>query len=156
MGAKKTKMSQKDNQDWLLLPHPGIFEKIMLMVGLDNMESLDNCRQVCRSWNAMIMNNIWENPTKKWGTVIQRRIERRWDIQNYYPSERMIARAKLLGKQRIKFFFCRNIIFLETRGILTLDGFESLLAKQVGGMTKIMFSASLASLDSLALWRSSG
>ena len=74
----------------------------MLMIGLDSPESLDNCRQVCKAWNAMIMNKIWENPTKKWGTIIQRRIERSWDIQNNYPSDKMIYRAKMLGKPRIK------------------------------------------------------
>ena len=77
-----------------------IFEKIMLMVGLESLDSLDSCRQVCRSWNAMIMNKIWENPTKMWGTIIQRRIERSWD--NYYPSHKQISQAKLLGKHRIK------------------------------------------------------
>ena len=91
-------MASSDTQDWLMLRHPGTFEKIMLMIGLDSLESLDNCRQLCRSWNAMIMNKIWENPTKKWGTIIQRRIERIWDDQNYYPSDEKISKAKMLGK----------------------------------------------------------
>ena len=97
MGAKKTKMSQDENQDWLILSHPGILEKIMLIVGLDSLESLDRCRQVCKSWNAMIMNKIWENPSKKWGTIIQRRIERSWDNEDYFPSDEKISKAKLLG-----------------------------------------------------------
>ena len=80
-----------------MLGYDIIFEKIMLMVGLDNLES---CRQVCRSWNAMIMNKIWENPTKRWGIIIQRRIERTW--RYYYPSHKKISQAKLLGKHRIK------------------------------------------------------
>ena len=94
-----------DNQDWLMLSHPVIFDKIMLMIGLDSLESLDSCSQVCRSWNAMIMKKIWENPTKKWGTIIQRRIKRSWDIQGYYPSYKLISRAKMLGKHKIKIFF---------------------------------------------------
>ena len=93
-------MASSEKQDWQLVGHPGIFEKIMLMIGLDSLESLDNCRQVCKTWNAMIMNKIWENPTKKWGTIIQRRIERSWDIQNNYPSDDKISQAKLLGKHR--------------------------------------------------------
>ena len=107
MGPKKNK-SPQDNKDWLMLRHPGIFEKIMLMIGLDCLKSLDNCRQVCKTWNAMIMNNIWENPTKEWGTIIQRRIEKSWDNQVYtyywfyhYPSDEKISRAKLLGKHRL-------------------------------------------------------
>ena len=100
--------SNTQAQNWLLLSHPVIFEKIMLMIGLDSLESLDNCRQVCKTWNAMIMNKIWENPTKKWGTIIQRRIERICNDQNYYPSDDKISQAKLLGKHRnqIDIFDC--------------------------------------------------
>ena len=82
-----------------MLCHPGIFEKIMLIIGHGSLEDLDNCRLVCKTWNEMIMNKIWENPTKKWGTVIQRRIERSWD--NLLPSDEKITQAKLLGKRRI-------------------------------------------------------
>ena len=89
-------MASSDSQDWLMLRHPGIFEKIMLMIGLDSIESLDICRQVCRAWNTMILNLIWENPTKKWGTIIQRRIEKCWE--NLFPSGEKISHAKYLGK----------------------------------------------------------
>ena len=86
-----------------MLQHPGIFEEIMLMIGLDSLESLDSCRQVCKAWNTMIMNKIWENPTKKWGPIIQRRIERSWNIQNYFPSDEKISKAKFLGKLNPEF-----------------------------------------------------
>ena len=92
-------MASSYNHDWLILHHPGIFEEIMLMVGLDNIETLDICRQVCRKWNSMIMKKIWENPTKKWGAIIQKRIERSWEDQNNLPSDKLISRAKLLGEQ---------------------------------------------------------
>ena len=49
----------------------------------------------------MIMNKIWDNPTKKWGTIIQRRIERSWERQDYYPSDDEIYQAKLLGKYKM-------------------------------------------------------
>ena len=91
----------QDTQDWLMLRHPVIFEEIMLMIANGSLEDLDNCRLVCRTWNTMIMNMIWENPTKKWGTIIQRRIERSWDDQNYYPTDEKISQAKLLGKHRL-------------------------------------------------------
>ena len=100
MAIQNNQNIAKQNQLWLMLGYEIIFEKIMLMVGLDSLESLDNCRQVCRSWNAMIMNKIWENPTKKWGEIIWRRIEKSWD--DYYPSHRKISQAKLLGKHRNK------------------------------------------------------
>ena len=118
-------MASSEKQDWQLVGHPGIFEKIMLMIGLDSLETLDNCRQVCRNWNTMIMNKIWENPTKQWGTIIQRRIERSWG--NNFPSDQKISHAKLLSKHRIKILMIVKIcVVLETRGIFTLDVFESL------------------------------
>ena len=79
-----------DSQEWHMLHHPVIFEEIMLMIGHDSLENLDK-------WNVMIMNKIWENPTKKWGTIIQRRIERSWGNQDYCPSDEKISQAKLLG-----------------------------------------------------------
>ena len=74
----------------------------MLMVGHDSLESLDSCRLVCRSWNAMIVNKIRGNPTKQWGPIIRRRIGRSWDTKDYYPTDRLVARAKLLGEYRIQ------------------------------------------------------
>ena len=94
-------MASSSNTQDFMLRHPGVFEEIMFMIGLDSLESLDNCRQVCRSWNAMIMNKIWDNLTKKWGTIIQRRIERSWERQDYYPSDDEIYQAKLLGKYKM-------------------------------------------------------
>ena len=73
----------------------------MLIIAHGSLVDLDNCRLVCRTWNEVIMNMIWENPTKKWGTIIQRRIERSWDDQNYYPTDEKISQAKLLGKHRL-------------------------------------------------------
>ena len=93
-------MASSDNQHWLMLGHVILFEKIMMIVGLGSDTSLDICRQVCKTWNAIIMNMIYENPTKKWGPIIQRRIERTW--RNLLPSDKQISQAKLLGKHRIK------------------------------------------------------
>ena len=89
--------SESDNSRWLMLGHEIIFEKIMLIVVFESLESLHCCRQVCSTWNIMIMNMIYENPTKKWGTIIQKRIELSWDIENNYPSDKQISQAKLLG-----------------------------------------------------------
>ena len=94
----------QDTQDFMLR-HPGIFEKIMLMIAHGSLEDLDNCRLVCRTWNEIIMNKIWENPTKKWGAIIQSRIERCWDYQEYYPSDKLISKAKFLGKNTDSQYF---------------------------------------------------
>ena len=109
--------------DWRKLPDL-VFNDAMLIVGHQRIEDLNSCRQVCRAWNSMIMNKIWENPTKKWGTIIQRRIERSWeriivskdydyDYDYDYPSDEKISQAIMLGKDRhqnqnIK---CLNILF---------------------------------------------
>ncbi len=95
------------DQVWLLSGHDLIFEKIMLMVGHSSLDSLDRCRQVCRSWNYMIMDKIWERPTKRRGAIIQRRIERSWPEADSwdFPSNEKISKAKLLGKHKIKYYF---------------------------------------------------
>ena len=69
-------MSSPYKQGWILTPYPEIFDKIMMMVGLSSLESLHRCRQVCSAWNAMIMQNIWENPSKR--NIIIKSIEKKW------------------------------------------------------------------------------
>ena len=91
-------MMSSDNQSWLMTPYPEIFDKIMMMVGLDSLESLHNCRQVCRTWNAMIMRNIWENPSKR--NIIKMRINRNWGPE-VLPSDEDIPHAKWLGKSKV-------------------------------------------------------
>ena len=41
-------------QDWQNLPDV-LFGDIMVMVGLESLDTLHTCRQVCRSWNEMIV-----------------------------------------------------------------------------------------------------
>ena len=106
-------MASSNINDWQMVGYPGIFEKIILMVTRgsikdlnicdfhESLKDLDNCRLVCKTWNDMIMNKILKNPTKKWGTIIQRRIEKSWDEWVYYPTHEEISRAKLFGKHRV-------------------------------------------------------
>ena len=44
----------EEHVDWNNLPDV-IFGDIMMMVGLESVETLHACRQVCRSWNEMIV-----------------------------------------------------------------------------------------------------
>ena len=87
-------MSSQDNPDWHLSGQDLVFQKIMMMVGLDNLESLHRCEQVCTTWNAMIMRNIWESPSKR--KIIKMRIERIW-AHEMLPSDEDISHAKWLG-----------------------------------------------------------
>ena len=80
---------------WLMLPDL-IFSDIMMMVGLESLESLHRCRQVCFKWNEMIMRDIWENQRKK--RIMKERIERTWG-QGIFPSDGEISHAKWLGDE---------------------------------------------------------
>ena len=88
------------NPNWLLLPDL-VFNGIMLMLGLEDFEILDRCRQVCKLWNVMIMRNLWENPSKSWGSVMKRRMENCWNTRGSYPSDKHISQALMLGKWNI-------------------------------------------------------
>ena len=96
-------MSSQDNPDWRMLGHDLIFQKIMMMVGLDSLESLHRCRQVCTAWNSMIMQNIWESKRKR--NIIKMRIEKKWASEmipwNWatwmLPSDEDISHGKWLG-----------------------------------------------------------
>ena len=93
-------MSSQVNPDWSMLGHDLIFKKIMMMVGLDSLESLHSCRQVCPAWDEMIMKNIWENKSKR--NIIKIRIERIWGPE-MLPSDEDISHAKWLGNNNIGF-----------------------------------------------------
>ena len=81
---------------WLTLPDL-IFSDIMMMVGLESLESLHRCRQVCRTWNEMILRDIWDS--------IETDIEKKLD-SGMFPSEKeimcgaMLAHNGLLGSLR--------------------------------------------------------
>ena len=71
-----------------------LFSDIMLMVGLENIESLHRCRQVCKTWNEKIMSYIWESRGRR--NIMKIRIERIWN-QEWFPSGEVISHAKWLG-----------------------------------------------------------
>ena len=81
------KMSSQKNPDWRMLGHDLIFQEIMMMVGLDSLESLHRCRQVCTAWNSMIMQNIWERKSKR--NIIKMRIQKIWASKKL-PSDKAL------------------------------------------------------------------
>ena len=78
---------------WLTLPDL-IFSDIMMMVGLESLESLHRCRQVCKLWNEKILRDIWESQSKK--RIMKERIERSWE-PGMYPTDEELSHAKWLG-----------------------------------------------------------
>ena len=87
-------MSSQDSPDWRMLGQDLIFQKIMMMVGLDSLESLQRCEKVCTTWNSMIMQFIWESSSMR--NIIKMRIEKNWGPR-MYPSDEDISHAKWLG-----------------------------------------------------------
>ena len=87
-------MSSQDNPDWRMLGQDRVFQKIMMMVGLDSLKSLQRCEKVCTAWNDMIMQNIWESPAKR--KIMKMRIEKNWGPE-MFPSDEDISHAKWLG-----------------------------------------------------------
>ena len=93
---------------WAVLPEL-VFSDIMMMVGLDSLESLHRCRQVCKTWNEMILRDIWERQNKK--RIMKERIEKTWG-SGMLPSDEEISHAKWLGNTIIMAVFIANIILL--------------------------------------------
>ena len=81
---------------WAKLPDP-IFCDIMLMVGLESIESLHRCRQVCITWNEKILTYIWKSEKKK--KKMKRSFVIKWGIKwdKVFPSNEMISHARWLG-----------------------------------------------------------
>ena len=93
---------------WVTLPDP-IFSDIMMMVGLESLESLHRCRQVCSKWNEEILRHIWGSQSKK--KIMKERIERSWG-PGMFPSDKEISHAKWLGDCCFLLRFIANILFL--------------------------------------------
>ena len=78
---------------WLELPEM-IFSDMMMMVGLESLESIHRCRQVCSKWNENILRHIWGSQSKK--KIMKEGIERSWGPE-MFPSDEEISHAKWLG-----------------------------------------------------------
>ena len=50
--------------------------------------------KVCSQWNEIILNDIWENKSKK--KIMKERFERSWG-PDMFPTEEEISNAKWLG-----------------------------------------------------------
>ena len=86
-----------------------IFSDIMMIVGLESLESLHRCRQVSKTWNERIIRDIWENQSKK--KIMKIRIEKNWG-PDMFPTDEEISHAKWLGDCCFLLKFVANIILL--------------------------------------------
>ena len=101
---------------WVELPDL-IFSDIMLLVGLESIEGLHRCRQVCSTWNEKILRHIWESEKKKKKMKRSFVLKWRW-IPNQpigrgevFPSNEEISHAKWLGDG---FLFCLLLFKMRT------------------------------------------
>merc|ERR1712242_263509 len=89
--------SSSYRQDWCNLPDV-ILGDIMMMVGLESLDTLHTCRQVRRSWNEMICEIM---VTQKFRKNVVKRIRIKWTDDKYRPSNAeisAISQAKFLVK----------------------------------------------------------
>lgn len=89
------KHKQNIIMNWVTIPEL-IFCDIMMKVGLDSIETLHRCRQVCKTWNETILEEIWGNQSRK--RMMKMRIEEIWDCSWMFPSDDVISHAKWLGR----------------------------------------------------------
>ena len=102
------RFNQNRNMTWVKLPRL-ILSDIMMMVGLESLESLHRCRQVCKTWNEFILQDIWESQSKK--KIMKERIERSWG-PGMFPSDEEISHAKWLGECSLLVKLIANINLL--------------------------------------------
>ena len=95
------------HQRALTLPNE-LFSYIMVMVGLKSLDDLHSCRQVCRTWNELILSLVWGSEGSK--GIMKERIERSWG-HGMLPSNEEIFHAKWLGDGCLFFKFI-NVTFL--------------------------------------------
>ena len=111
MRRRVVNRTMEEHVDWNNLPDV-IFGDIMMMVGLESLEILHTCRQVCRSWNEMIVSIIQDilihfiNPpfqcemtdTQKFRKSVGERLRIKLSDNPYLPSNAEISQAKNLGR----------------------------------------------------------
>ena len=91
--------------DWATLPDL-MFSDIMMKVGLESIEGLHRCRQVCQTWNKMILSDICRSKSKK---IIREKVEENWG-PGMLPSDVEISHAKWLGEGCLMLTFIANTI----------------------------------------------
>ena len=79
-------------RSWDTLPDL-VVREIMINVGLDSLVRLHGCRQVCQTWNRVIL-HLCHCP--RWKRIMKEKIQRNWG-PGRLPSEEEISLARMLG-----------------------------------------------------------
>ena len=84
---------------------------MMMMVGLKSLESLHRCRQVCKTWNEMILRDIWESQSKK--KIMKERVDKIWAPNMLpFPSDEDISHGRWLGNGCLLLKFITDVIII--------------------------------------------
>ena len=75
---------------WVTLPEL-ILSDIMMMIGLESLESLHRCRQVCKTWNEMILRDIWESQSKK--KILKKGLRKTGVLECYHLTRRSLIQS---------------------------------------------------------------
>ena len=91
-----------------VLTLPDVFRIIIQMVGLESLNDLHRCRQVCSSWNQKILSLVWRSETSR--RILMARIRSNWG-PGLLPTDEEISRAKSLGEGCLFLEFTMSHLF---------------------------------------------
>ena len=91
-----------------VLALPDVFRIIIQMVGLESLNDLHRCRQVCSSWNQQILSFVWRSETSR--RILMARIRSNWG-HGRLPKDEEISRAKSLGEGCLFLEFMMSHLF---------------------------------------------
>ena len=74
---------------------PGIFSDILMIVSLERPEKIFKWRQVCQTWNKVILHDILGTEAEDKKRILRERIQRNWG-PGRFPSEEEISLARML------------------------------------------------------------
>ena len=83
--TKKPQVIRPKLSTWQTLPDV-IFGDILVMMGLNSLEDLKKCRQVCQSWNVIIahMTKYKKDTIRKEADSLDAQIRKKWTFRHIY------------------------------------------------------------------------
>ena len=98
------------SKDWQNLPDL-LFRDVIMMVGMDQLENIPKCRQVCRGWNVMVsqMTKHKKDTVRREAESLAARMKEFIRISQRLPDIRIaasLAHHELLGSVNVKILSC--------------------------------------------------
>ena len=98
------------SKDWQNLPDL-LFRDVIMMVGMDQLENIPKCTQVCRGWNVMVsqMTKHKKDTVRREAESLAARMKEFIQISQRLPDIRIaasLAHHELLGSVNVKILSC--------------------------------------------------